>query len=248
LNKILEETKQNEINELRNVLNSVNESEQNVNTVYKKYLHQTGTVKLLKGKVEILKVTLKKHFDQMENDSEYLKQLDLIRPKYFKTLERYNKQLSIVKSTVQKSIMDGDDKRKMLKIIDDANEHTQNITGQLSKAFLEHYEKYKNLLNKDSAAYESEMKELTRETAELTIKEKINHKYYEEYSEAMILLTKLKKTYAESKSEAEDFDNIARIIKTLFNDPQKIQSFIDGPVDGKCANTILRTHIKNNLI
>ena len=62
------------------------------------------------------------------------------------------------------------------------------------------------------------------------------------------MLKTMKKTYAESLSEANDFDNIIKVIKSLFKNPKKIRSFLDGPADGKCATTMLKTHIKNNLI
>jgi len=229
-------------------MKTIDISTDNVNTIYKKYNKKLDVVKSLVAKIELLKITVKKHFEQMEQDSAYLKRLELIRPKYFKTLEKYNKQLNNVKATIDRTIIEGDDKSSMIKIIGESNEHTQNFTGRLSKAFLEHYEKYKNILSKDTVIYNENIKELEKETSLYNEEEKSSLKYYSEYKSALDMLNKLKFTYAESESEAKDFDNVVKIIKTIFKNPNKIKSFFDGPLDNKCATTMLKTHIKNELL
>ena len=62
------------------------------------------------------------------------------------------------------------------------------------------------------------------------------------------MLNKLKNTYAESKSESIYFEEVVKIIQELFKNPNKLKTFVDGPADGKCATTILRTHIRNNIV
>ncbi len=144
--------------------------------------------------------------------------------------------------------MNCDDKNAMIKIITETNEQTQNYTGKLSKAFLEHYEKYKKILSRDKIEYEENVKELSKESGLIIEEEKIENKYKKEYNVALEMLEKLKRTYAESESEAEYFDKIMIIVKKLFKNPKRLKTFVDGKTDGKCATTLLKTHIKNDML
>ena len=51
----------------------------NLNDIYKKYLSKLSNVKVLKAKIDLLKKTIKQHYEQMKSDSEYLKKLELIK-------------------------------------------------------------------------------------------------------------------------------------------------------------------------
>jgi len=163
-------------------------------------------------------------------------------------LEEFNNQFYIVNSTIHNNIIEGTDKEIMMKMIRETNDHTQNYTGKLSKAFLEHYEKYKNILSKDRLTYEDNVKELEKESKLMIDEESELTKNKNEYDTAINILENLKKTYAESQIEAEYFDKVVIIIKKLFKNKRKLKTFVDGPVDGKCATTLLRTHIKNENI
>ena len=248
IHSMLDETKNREIIELTNALNNVNSKGSEVNKIYGEYNRQLEVIKVLKVKIDHLKIVVKKHFDQMQQDSEYLKSLDLIKPKYFKTLEKYSRQLLNVNATIAKHIVEGEDKKNMFRIIAEANEHTLNSTGRLSKAFLEHYEKYKNVLNKDKLEYEQNVKELEKESSLYNTEETTKTKYYNNYQKAINMLNNLKNDYVLSEKEAREFDNVIEIVKLVFKNPNKIKSFFDGPVDGQCATTLLKTHIKNDLL
>lgn len=245
---MIEDARENEIRELNKTLSVLESSSVDVENIYKKYLSKVSSAKILKAKIDILKSTVKNHFDQMQADSEYLKRLDLIKPKYFKTLEKYNKQLHSVNETINKHIIESQDKKIMLQIISEANEYTQNTTGKLSKAFLEHYERYKNILNRDTKTYYDNLNEFNKESESYENEEKTLVTYQKEYNRAIEILERLKSTYSESRLEAQEFDSVIQIVELIFKDPKKIKTFFDGPVDGKCATTLLRTHIKNDLL
>jgi len=245
---IMGEIKDKELKELKTALHTIDITQKDVNTIYHNYLVKSKSVSMLKTRIDLLKVTIQKHYEQMQSDNEYLKRLELIRPKYFKTLEEYNNHLKNVREAISKNIVEGDDKKAMLKLLDDADLHTQDSTGKLSKAFLEHYEKYKNLLNKDTAIYNENISELSKESSLYNEEENISQKYFSEYNKAVKMLESLKKTYAESSSEQEYFNDIIKIIEALFKNPTKLRTFVDGKADGKCSTTLLRTHIKNNMI
>jgi len=248
LEKIMDDTKNKEVTELKTSLNNVKITEKNLNEIYEKYIKQTAAVKVLKEKIVLLKDKMNKHFNQMEADSQYLKTLDLIRPQYFNTLKTYNEHLFSVNSTIIDKLVEGEDKAFILKVIKESNEHAQRSTGLLSKAFLEHYEKYKNILNKDRTTYENDVKIFDEDSKNLVKQTDKENRYSVRYNKLLKLLDGLKKDYAESEADSRDFDNVINIIKTLFKNPNKIESFYQGKLDDKCAANILQTHIKNNLI
>jgi len=247
-NNLIKKAREKEVKDLQEILKNVDSSQTNVNAVYKKYLHKLNIANQLKEKIDRLNKIIKKHYEQMLADTEYLKRLELIKPKYFQTLELYNNQLASVNKTIYDNLIDGEDKKYILNVIKEANSHTQNSTDILSKAFLEHYEKYKKLLLKDSAQYNEDIKEFTKDSSQYNEEDQYTKKYYEEYQSAISLLNKLKTTYADTETEAKDFDNIVKVIKLLFKNPKTIKSFYDGEVDGKCATTMIKTHIKNEVL
>jgi len=143
--------------------------------------------------VNRLKELVKKHFAHMTKDSKYLLLLKLIKPKYFDTLRQFNAKINEVGSSIKKNIVEGEDKKGMLRIVDKFKEHANNITEWLFKAFLEHYEKYKNLLTKETSEYEAEKKQLTGV--------KLANTYEKEYKRLLYILGKMKVIYGQSKEE-----------------------------------------------
>ena len=248
IDKILDEAKNKEVLELRQILNSIDSSTYEVDEVYKKYLATVDSVKLIKDKIEQLNATIRKHYEQMKVDSENLRIFQLIKPAYFKTLEEYNRQMMIVNLTITSNIVDKNIRNLFMNAINIANEHTQNSTGILSKAFLEHYERYKSLLKKDELVYDEDLKELKSITKVYDVEVDHEQKFNREYRMALEMLNRLKSTYATSKAESEYFDGIVKIVKKLFRNKNQMKSFIKGSADGKCATTIMKTHLANNMI
>ena len=248
IDRILDEAKNKEVLELRQILNSIDSSTYEVDEVYKKYLATVDSVKLIKDKIEKLNATIKKHYEQMKVDSENLRIFQLIKPAYFKTLEEYNRQMMIVNLTITSNIVDKNIRNLFMNAINIANEHTQNSTGILSKAFLEHYERYKSLLKKDELVYDEDLKELKSITKVYDVEVDHEQKFNREYRMALEMLNRLKSTYATSKAESEYFDGIVKIVKKLFRNKNQMKSFIKGSADGKCATTIMKTHLANNMI
>jgi len=248
IDKILEDAKKKEIEELKSAVDSVDLSKKDVNIIYEKYNKELKVIKSMVKKIRLLKKTIEIHFKQMKRDTSYLKKLKLVKPRFMKTLDIYNKQTSKIRKIILRHIIEGDDKDAMLGFLDEADKNTQTSTGKLSKAFLEHYEKYKNLLRNEKTVYESEMKQLSVMTNSYDSEINQINELKNQYDRAREVLNKLKNTYALSKQDIKDFNELARIIKVLFKNPKKIRQFLSGKVDGKCATSILKSHIANDLI
>ncbi len=246
--KIINKARTKEVSQLKSVLESKKKSIEEVNEIYKNYKKKVNFVKSLKIKIQDLKEASKKHYEQMQRDTEYLKRLELIKPKFLKTLEKYNSKLSIVRETIKGNIIEGDDKDNMLGLLATADKHTQDSTDKLSKAFLEHYEKYKRLLKTDTSSYEDDVKQLAKETDIYSYEEKETLRLKREYKKAKELLKKIKKSYSLSKGESNDFDNLIKIIKSLLSSPKRIKQFMSKNVRNKCATTLLQSHVANKLI
>jgi len=246
--KILEDAKAREISELRTSLDSVESSKTNVNDIYKKYLSKLSNVKVLKAKIDLLKKTIKQHYEQMKSDSEYLKKLELIKPRFLKTLDNYNSKANKVRLLLKQHILEGTDKNNMLGLLGEVDSKTQSSTDKLSKAFLEHYEKYKNMINKEKSTYDSEVSQLSAETTIYEKERRERKDLHLQYKKGLEVLEKLKSTYSLSSQDAKDFDILGKIIKILFKNPARINQFIKGNVNEGCATTLLQSHVANNLI
>ena len=247
ISKIIDEAKNKEVNELKSVMDNIESSKVDVNDIYKKYTSKLSKVKSIRKRINILKKTIKKHFSQMKADTTYLQRLELVKPKFLKTLDKYNRQVASIRRIIKKHIIEGNDKDVMLGFLDEADKHTQTSTGKLSKAFLEHYEKYKNMIGNEKTTYSSELKELSMQTDLLNTERKDKNTLWKQYKRALNVLNRLKKTYALSKQDAQDFNQLSMIIKAIFRNPKKINKFLRGNVDEKCATTLLQSHADNLL-
>ena len=85
---------------------------------------------------------LNKHYLQMMDDASYLKRLKLFKPKFLKTLDNMNKKVLKLDKTIQEQIIESNDKVKLRSLLDEIRLHIQNKTSELSKTFLEHYQKF----------------------------------------------------------------------------------------------------------
>ena len=216
--------------------------------VLDKYNSENKRYLRIKSEADKLTKIMKEHFDQMNSDSEYLKRLELIKPKFLLTLTKYAKQVDKIKSTISSNIIEGNDKDGMLKMIGDADFNTQQSTGSLSKAFLEHYEKFKNKLSKDKSKYQNDITSLTKAETILRDERKIYNEYHDEYKRAKEIVKKLRETYKMSREDSDSFDQLITIMKAIMQNPNRVKQFLNGSVDGKCATTLLQSHVANNLI
>jgi len=246
--KILRKSKKNEIGELKYALGTLDSSQKDVNDIYEKYTAKISLIKTLKSRIKLLKKAIDKHFKQMKSDSQYLERLESIKPKFLKTLDIYNHHSSRIRKIISSNIIESDDKSIMLGFLNEADKNTHTTTDKLSKAFLEHYEKYKNLLKKENDEYESEKLELNTKREILTNERKDKKELKMQYKRALKILRKIKKTYSLSKQDSRDFYELYSIIKAIFKNPKRVKQFLSGKIPNKCATTLLKSHAANDLL
>jgi len=247
--EVINKNKNEEVENLRGIFRNMNETSNNVNQIYQKYLLEKNNVNQVKIGITELKKVIKEHYEQMKSDSEYLKRLKLIKPKYFESLKIIEGTIKRLNTTIDRNIRGGNHKDEMFKIMNFSRNHTMSVTEILSKLFLEHYEKYKNKLELDEKEYGQEQKQLVDKQNSYQIGLSKMKIYEKEYQRLLRILNRLKGIYGNSREEMMVFDEVIKIVKFIFKNPMRIKSFYEGEiVNGKCAHTIMKTHMKNKLM
>ena len=195
---------------------------------YKNYNNKNKKLISLKVEVNRLKKIMKKHFNQMNFDSSYLKKLRLMKPKFLATLERYNKQVGKIRSSISTNIVNGDDKDFMLKLVGEADKHTRRSTDNLAKAFLDHYSKFKNLKLADRNVYNKDRDALAKKKEELKQYKREVSELKKQYKNARNLVKKLRKTFKLSKEENDSFDSLMQLLNVMLKNPSKSKQFLEG--------------------
>ena len=185
----------------------------------------------------------------MHEDTEYLKRLTILKPKFLKTLDNVNEQLGLVKSYISDTLVEGEDKNGLLRIIFDLHNSTKYTTIDISHAFLVHYEKYKNRISGNSHQYQEEISKLEKyqTTYSLYLKEKKD--IVNEYKKVVEIIRKLRETYDISIDEEDLFNElIIRISGLLKNNNCDVKSYISPELEKECSTTLLKSHIENDHI
>ena len=181
----------------------------------------------------------------MHQDTQYLKKLLLLKPKFLKTLDNVNQQIGLVKSYISDTLVEGEDKKGLMRIIVDLHNSTKYTTMDISHAFLVHLEKYKNRINGNNNIYEEEIKKLEKYKTTYTVymKEKID--IVSEYKRVVEIIRRLKETYNMSIDELDLFNELVlRISGLLKNDRCEVKSFVSSQKE--CSTALLQSHIENN--
>lgn len=163
----------------------------------------------------------------MHNDAQYLKRLLVLKPKFLKTLYNVNEQIRLVKSYISDTLVEGEDKNGLLRIIVDLHNSTKYTTMDISHAFLVHLEKYKNRISGNSHQYEEEIKKFKKYQTSYKLYMKKKRDIVSEYKRVLEIIRRLRKTYNLSIDELDLFNELVlRITGLLKNDRCKVKSFV----------------------
>ena len=181
----------------------------------------------------------------MHKDAKYLKKLLLLKPKFLKTLDNVNEQLGLVRSYISDTLVEGEDKNSLMKIIVDLHNSTKYTTMDISHAFLVHLEKYKNRISGNSHIYEEEIKKLEKYQTTYTVYMKEKKDIVSEFRRVVEIIRRLKETYNMSIDELDLFNELVlRISGLLKNDRCEVKSFVSPQKE--CSTALLQSHIENN--
>ena len=121
-----------------------------------------ASMKKLYDETERLNATIQTHYKKLIADTSYLQSLDAMRPAFLQSLGELATHIAAVRSTVDTKIYKDEYKDEMMNLLTSIHFNTHNVSGYVATAFINHYNKYKDLIKKENVDYSSELKQLTR--------------------------------------------------------------------------------------
>ena len=174
-------------------------------------------MKILFDQTEQLNATIQTHYKKLIADTNYLRTLDTMRPTFLKSLGELASHIQAIKTTVDTNIVKDEYKDEMITLLTGIHLNTNNISGYVATAFINHYNKYKNLLTTENTDYSEEMKRLNKLANEYTLQSQKTIELEKERARIAELLTKFKDSIVLSVSQREEFELLVKDITAIFN-------------------------------
>ena len=176
-----------------------------------------ANMKKLYDETNRLNSTIQKHYNKLIADTDYLQSLDAMRPSFLKSLSELASHIQAVKNVVDSKIVKDEYKDEMVGLLTGIHFNTHNISGYVATAFINHYNKYKNLIQKENTDYSAEMKRLNELANEYKIQVQKTADYERERSRLQDILSKLKITLNLSETQREEFEMLMKEIISIFD-------------------------------
>jgi uncharacterized coiled-coil protein SlyX len=174
-------------------------------------------MKALYDETESLNATIQTHYKKLIADTDYLQTLDAMRPGFLKSLGELASHIQAVKTVVDQKIVKDEYKDEMITLLTGIHLNTNNISGYVATAFINHYNKYKNLLKTEDTDYAEEVKKLSKLAAEYKAQAQKTEEIEKERARIEEVLTKFKNSLTLSVSQREEFDLLVKDITAIFN-------------------------------
>ena len=174
-------------------------------------------MKKLYDETERLNGTIQTHYKKLIADTDYLQSLDAMRPAFLKSLGELADHIQAVKMTVDNKIIKDEYKDEMVRLLTGIHFNTHNISGYVATAFVNHYNKYKSLIQKENTDYSSELKKLTELSNEYKVQVQKTADIERERVRLQDILVKLKDTLSLSVSQREEFDLLVKEVVSIFD-------------------------------
>jgi hypothetical protein len=147
--------------------------------------------------------------------------------------------------------VESNDKKQMMQLIKDIRNTTHYSTNDLSKQFLEHYEKYKRLLKTDSSEYSLEQLNLEQVLGKYKEVSKFSNELYEEYQLVYEIVQRLRRSVNLSRSESKMFKQLIKSVNNIMSrkscvTPEHVK--FTGFYNTTCATELLNSHVVNKLV
>jgi len=215
--KIMKETSDEQVNienENRNNYNGVSVTLQNEQ---RRLESVRESMKKLYSETQRLNTTIQAHYKKLIADTKYLESLDALRPAFLKSLGELATHIAAVKSTVDTKIYKDEYKDEMIRLLTSIHFNTHNVSGYVATAFVNHYNKYKALIQKENGDYSSELKRLTVLSNEYKIEAQKSADIEKERARLQGIFNKLKETLTLSVAQREEFDRLVKDVVAIFN-------------------------------
>ena len=226
-------------------------SNQTLNQANVNYQNTVQTLNRLKTEIVRLNSTLLSHYYQMVSDSKYLERLEMIKPQFLNSLASANTKLYDVEKLITVHIVESTDKNQMMQLVKDIRNTTHYSTNDLSKQFLDHYEKYKKVIKSDSTQYSLEKVNLEQLVGRYSQVTKFSHELYGEYKRIYEIVNKLRRSMNLSREESKMFKQLLKSVTTILSKkscvaPEHVK--FTGFNNTKCATELLHSHVENKLV
>ena len=245
---MIDNIKQKQIEEANKDEKVLKDAELKSSESYKSYSFVFKNSEKILEQINVLNVSLYKHHSVLAQESEYLARLKKFKPKFLYSLDNIKSHVGGIKNDIHATIVDGEDKKGLLSILDDVKASTDKSATLLAKAFLDHYDKYNKQVSTDTEKYEEELKKLgvMSSNYKSTIKE--SKTLWKEYSDIIEIAKNLKKNMKWSKEDEKSFDTLmVRIAGAFKTQTEKNNAKLSTP-NTQCAADVLKAHMDHKRI
>ena len=227
------------------ILTQANSKASDGYATYKKIINNS---KQIMGQIEMLNITLHHHHKVIAQESDYLSKLEKFKPKFLFSLDNIKAHVTNIKNDIHSTIVDGNDKKGLLTILEEVRSSTDKSASLLAKAFLDHYDKYSKQLKTDKNQYDDELKRMGFLSSTYTTSVKESTTLWKEYSDILGIANKLKTSMKFSKDDEESFDElIAKVTRAFKKQSEKSDAKLSTRNTG-CAADVLKAHIDHNRV
>ena len=176
-----------------------------------------ATMKKLYDETDKLNITIQKHYKKLIADTNYLQSLDTMRPAFLKSLGELAAHIQSVKTVVDNKIVKDEYKDEMVRLLTGIHFNTHNISGYVATAFINHYNKYKNLIQKENIEYSSEFRRLNLLANDYKIQVQKTADIERERVRLQDILSKMRVSLNLSVTQREEFDMLMKAVVSIFD-------------------------------
>ena len=176
-----------------------------------------ATMKKLYDETDKLNITIQKHYKKLIADTNYLQSLDTMRPAFLKSLGELAVHIQSVKAVVDNKIVKDEYKDEMVRLLTGIHFNTHNISGYVATAFINHYNKYKNLIQKENIEYSSEFRRLNSLANDYKIQVQKTADIEKERVRLQDILSKMRVSLNLSVTQREEFDMLMKAVVSIFD-------------------------------
>ena len=213
-----------------------------------KYTKVFDSSKQILQQINMLNVTLRQHHAVVAQESEYLAKLEKFKPKFLYSLDNIKAHVSGIKNDIHATIVEGNDKKGLLSILDDIRSSTDKSATLLAKAFLDHYDKYNKQLKVDTNQYDDELKRMGFLSVTYNTSVKESSTLWKEYSDILDIAKKIKNSMNFSKDDEKSFDDLMTRIAFAFKaESSKSEAKLSTP-NTQCAADVLKAHMDHKRV
>ena len=226
----------------------VTDTETKAGDTYKKYSTDFTNVETILGKITALNVTLTQHHKILADESDYLARLKIFKPKFLTSLENVKTHVTGIKSDIHATIIEGEDKKSLLSILEDVRASTEKSAALLSKAFMDHYDKYNKNHDTSTDKYQEELDSIKVLSDKYKVEVAKRDGLWKEYSDILAIAKKLKESMTISEKDEKTFDDLMVRVATAFQmNEQKSDKKLSTP-NTQCAADVLKAHVDHNRV